>query len=53
MQQPTSGLGQVLDLEHFRARVLQDALDQATVSHWLARHAALSACCSLHLEGGQ
>lgn len=43
MQQPTSGLGQVLDLEHFRARVLQDALDQATVSHWIARHAALSA----------
>jgi hypothetical protein len=43
MAEPTSALGQVLDLEHFRARVLQDALDQATVGHWLARHAALSA----------
>lgn len=43
MVQPTSGLGQALDLEHFRARVLQDALDQATVAHWIARHAALSA----------
>lgn len=43
MAEPTSALGQVLDLEHFRARVLQDALDQATIGHWLARHAALSA----------
>lgn len=43
MAEPTSALGQVLDLEHFRARVLQDALDQATIGHWLQRHAALSA----------
>lgn len=43
MAEPISGLGQTLDLNHFRARVLQDALDQATVGHWLARHAALSA----------
>jgi hypothetical protein len=43
MHQPTDALGQLLDLDHFRARVLQDALDQATVGHWLARHAALSA----------
>lgn len=43
MEQTTDALGQVLDLSHFRARVLQDALDQATVGHWLARHAALSA----------
>jgi hypothetical protein len=26
-----------LDLEHFRARVLQDALNEATVSYWLQR----------------
>lgn len=26
-----------IDLEHFRARVLQDALDQATVDYWLRR----------------
>lgn len=43
MHEPTSALGQLLDLEHFRARVLQDALDQATVAHWIGRHAALSA----------
>lgn len=43
MHDPTSTLGQVLDLHHFRARVLQDALDQATVGYWLARAAALSA----------
>lgn len=43
MAHVTSALGQVLDLEHFRARILQDALDQATIGHWLARHAALSA----------
>lgn len=43
MRQPTDALGQLLDLQHFRARVLQDALDQATIGHWIARHAALSA----------
>lgn len=43
MANATSGLGQVLDLQHFQARVLQDALDQATIGHWLARAAALSA----------
>lgn len=43
MAEPTNALGQVLDLEHFRARVLQDALDQATVAYWIGRHAALSA----------
>src|SRR3546814_21094895 len=43
MGKPTDALGQLLDLEHFRARVLQDALDQATIGHWLRRHAALSA----------
>jgi len=43
MAEPTTALGHVLDLEHFRARVLQDALDQATVSYWIGRHAALSA----------
>lgn len=43
MADPTTSVGQVLDLEHFRARVLQDALDQATIGHWLKRHAALSA----------
>lgn len=43
MAHAISGLGQVLDLQHFRARVLQDALDQATVSYWLRRAAALSA----------
>lgn len=26
-----------LDLEHFQLRVLQDALDQATVDHWIRR----------------
>jgi hypothetical protein len=43
VDQPTDALGQLLDLEHFRARVLQDALDQATIGHWLKRHEALSA----------
>jgi hypothetical protein len=27
----------VLDLEHFRARVLQDALTEATAAYWLQR----------------
>lgn len=35
--------GQIVDLEHFQARILQDALDQATIHYWLRRHAALSA----------
>lgn len=43
MAHVTSALGHVLDLEHFRARVLQDALDQATIGFWIGRHAALSA----------
>lgn len=33
----------ILDLEHFRARVLQDALSQATADYWLNRAETLAA----------
>lgn len=33
----------VIDLEHFRARVLQDALQEATEAYWLRRAKTLAA----------
>lgn len=39
----------VLDVEHFRARVLQDALNEATIGYWLGRARDLAK--ALHQPG--
>lgn len=39
----------VLDVEHFRARVLQDALNEATIGYWLGRARDLAK--ALHRPG--